>query len=87
MTAKARRARMYYERRIFFLALMAGLPGSATALIMLWTGNHDPKTQWTLTVLIAGFWLVSRQPCASAWYFRCALCRTFWPRCRKAIFQ
>ena len=57
MTAKARRARMYYERRIFFLALMAGLPGSATALIMLWTGNHDPKTQWTLTVLIAGFWL------------------------------
>ncbi len=57
MTAKARRARMYYERRIFFLALMAGLAGSATALIMLWTGNHDPKTQWTLTVLIAGFWL------------------------------
>jgi len=57
MTAKGRRARMYYERRIFFLALLAGLPGSATALIMLWTGNHDPKTQWTLTVLIAGFWL------------------------------
>ena len=57
MSVKGRRAWMYYERRIFFLALLAGLPGSATALIMLWTGNHDAKTQWTLTVLILGFWL------------------------------
>jgi two-component system nitrogen regulation sensor histidine kinase NtrY len=47
---------MYHERRIFLLAVLAGLPGSATALIMLWTGNHDAKTQWTLTVLIAGCW-------------------------------
>ena len=57
MSVKGRRSWMYYERRIFFLALLAGLPGSATALIMLWTGNHDAKTQWTLTVLILGFWL------------------------------
>jgi two-component system nitrogen regulation sensor histidine kinase NtrY len=57
MTARSRRARMYYERRIFFLAMLAGLPGSAVALIMLWTGNHDAKVQWTLTVLIAGCWL------------------------------
>jgi nitrogen fixation/metabolism regulation signal transduction histidine kinase len=48
---------MYYERRIFFFAVLAGLPGSAVALIMLWAGDHDPKTQWTLTVLIAGCWL------------------------------
>jgi nitrogen fixation/metabolism regulation signal transduction histidine kinase len=48
---------MYYERRIFFFAVLAGLPGSAVALIMLWTGDHDPKTQWTLTVLIVGCWL------------------------------
>ena len=57
MTARDRRTRFYYERRIFFFAVMAGLPGSAVALIMLWTGDHDPKTQWTLTVLIVGFWL------------------------------
>ncbi|HVP48049.1 MAG TPA: ATP-binding protein [Bryobacteraceae bacterium] len=57
MTAKGRRSWLYYERRIFFLAVLAGLPGSAVALIMLWTQNHDPKVQWTLTVLIAGFWL------------------------------
>jgi len=57
MTARSRRVRMYYERRIFFFAVLAGLPGSAVALIMLWTGDHDPKTQWTLTVLIVGCWL------------------------------
>jgi two-component system, NtrC family, nitrogen regulation sensor histidine kinase NtrY len=58
MTAKARRVRMYYERRIFLLTLLAGLPGSAVALIILWfTGAHDAKTQWTLTVLIMGCWL------------------------------
>jgi two-component system, NtrC family, nitrogen regulation sensor histidine kinase NtrY len=57
MTARSRHTRFYYERRIFFFAVLAGLPGSAVALIMLWTGDHDPKTQWTLTVLIVGFWL------------------------------
>lgn len=57
MTARNRRTRFYYERRIFLFAVLAGLPGSAVALIMLWTGDHDPKTQWTLTVLIVGFWL------------------------------
>jgi PAS domain S-box-containing protein len=48
---------MYYERRIFLLAFLAGLPGSGAALLMLWTGNHDAKVQWTVTVLIVGFWL------------------------------
>jgi len=48
---------MYYERRIFLLAFLAGLPGSAAAIIMLWTGSHDAKVQWTVTVLIVGFWL------------------------------
>ncbi|HKW98092.1 MAG TPA: ATP-binding protein [Bryobacteraceae bacterium] len=56
MTARSRRHRMYYERRIFLLAMLAGLPGSAVALIMLWMGNHAPKEQWTLTVLIVGCW-------------------------------
>jgi two-component system nitrogen regulation sensor histidine kinase NtrY len=58
MTAKARRVRMYYERRIFLLTMLAGLPGSVVALTILWfTGNHDAKTQWTFTVLIVGSWL------------------------------
>ena len=57
MTARSRRHRLYYERRIFLLAVMAGLPGSAVALIILWTRIQDPKVQWTLTVLIVGCWL------------------------------
>jgi len=57
MTVKSRRPRFYYERRIFLLALVAGLPGSAVALILLWTKIEDPKIQWTLTVLIVGCWL------------------------------
>ena len=57
MTAKSRRPRFHYERRIFALALVAGLPGSAVALILLWTKIEDPKIQWTLTVLIVGCWL------------------------------
>ena len=57
MTVKTRRIRMYYERRIFLLTVLAGLPGSAIALIMLWTLLSDAKTQWTLTVLIVGCWL------------------------------
>jgi nitrogen fixation/metabolism regulation signal transduction histidine kinase len=56
MNAGSRRTRLYYERRIFLLAVLAGLPGSAVALIMLWIQNNDPKVQWTLTFLIVGCW-------------------------------
>jgi len=50
---------MKYEGRIVILAIMAGLPGSLVALIMLWLRDPTPqaKTQWTLTVLIVGLWL------------------------------
>lgn len=46
-----------YERRLQFLALAAGLPGSFVAIILLWTGGYSNSTAWTLSVLIAGFWL------------------------------
>ncbi len=46
-----------YERRILVRALLAGLFGSATAVILLWTGQHDAKTAWTLTIIIVVGWL------------------------------
>ena len=46
-----------YERRILIRALLAGLIGSAVAVILLWTGNHDARTSWTLTVIIVVAWL------------------------------
>jgi nitrogen fixation/metabolism regulation signal transduction histidine kinase len=46
-----------HEVRIFLLALGSGLAGTAVALILLWTGDFTPKTQWTLTAAIALGWL------------------------------
>jgi len=56
MNEKTGRRWLNHERRVFLYAVLAGLPGSAVALSLLWTGNYYPKTQWTLTVLIAAFW-------------------------------
>jgi two-component system, NtrC family, nitrogen regulation sensor histidine kinase NtrY len=49
--------RLTYEHRIQLLALAAGLPGSAIALILLWIGDYSSRTDWTLGLLIVGFWL------------------------------
>ena len=49
--------RFHHERRVFLLALFVGLPGSATALALLWTGAYTLKVQWTLTLLIVGVWV------------------------------
>jgi two-component system, NtrC family, nitrogen regulation sensor histidine kinase NtrY len=46
-----------YEHRVLLLALAAGLPGSAIALILLWTGDYSSRTIWTLGLLIVGLWL------------------------------
>ena len=51
------RLKPVHEGRILLLALAAGLPGVATALVILWwLGDYTPKVQWTLTVIIVGFW-------------------------------
>lgn len=52
-----RKLRLSYERRIFVLAVLAGLPGTLVALILLWTGTFSPQLRWTLTILIAILWL------------------------------
>ncbi len=49
--------RLSYEGRVVLLALLAGLPGSFTALWILWTRDFTARTEWTLTVLIVGAWL------------------------------
>ncbi|HEY2462344.1 MAG TPA: ATP-binding protein [Candidatus Acidoferrum sp.] len=50
-------SRLTYERRIQLLALAAGLPGSAIALILLWTSDYSSRTSWTLTLFIVTLWL------------------------------
>jgi two-component system nitrogen regulation sensor histidine kinase NtrY len=51
-----------HEQRMRLLALGAGLPAIAVALVLLWLADYTPKIQWTLTVLILGIWWA----CASA---------------------
>jgi nitrogen fixation/metabolism regulation signal transduction histidine kinase len=52
-----RPARISHEGRVVLLAFLAGLPGSACALYMLWSHVSDAKVQWTLSILIVGAWL------------------------------
>jgi two-component system nitrogen regulation sensor histidine kinase NtrY len=47
-----------HERRVFWLVLLGGLPAVALALGLLWFGAFTPRTQWTLTLLVTGVWLV-----------------------------
>src|SRR5262245_60357989 len=49
--------RISYDRRVFFMALIAGLPAVVVAMILLWRGDFTPKVQWTLTVFIISVWL------------------------------
>ena len=56
-TPEEKIARIGYEGRVVLLSLLAGLPGSAVALWLLWTGDFPTRVQATLTVLIAGCWL------------------------------
>jgi len=45
------------ERKLLYWGLLAGLPGTGLALILLWTGEYSSKLQWTLTLFLLGFWL------------------------------
>jgi nitrogen fixation/metabolism regulation signal transduction histidine kinase len=57
MNASDKPALLSHEGRVVLLALLAGLPGSAIALWLLWSGDYATKVQWTLSVLISGAWL------------------------------
>ncbi len=49
---KLHKPQLVHEQRILVLALVAGAPAVLTSMLMLWLGDHTPKVQWTLTVLI-----------------------------------
>lgn len=51
------RFRLSHDSRVAAMALLAGLPGSAVALTLLWTGNFSLKVQWTFTTFIVLAWL------------------------------
>ena len=49
--------RLSHDQTVFVYALLGGLPAVVTALCLLWFGDHTPKAQWTLTLVLLGCWL------------------------------
>jgi two-component system nitrogen regulation sensor histidine kinase NtrY len=48
-----------HERRVFYLALLAGLPGVMVSMILLWRGGYSGKVQWTLGLVVIGVWFIT----------------------------
>ena len=51
------RSRITYETRVLVAALLAGLPGTLIAVVLLWTGDYSLKVAWTFTLFGLVFWL------------------------------
>jgi two-component system nitrogen regulation sensor histidine kinase NtrY len=49
--------RLSHDRRLYVMALLAGLPAVVVSLVLLWKGDFSPRVQWTLTVVIVISWL------------------------------
>jgi two-component system, NtrC family, nitrogen regulation sensor histidine kinase NtrY len=53
------RRKLSHDQLVLVYALLAGLPAVLVAMGYIWLGHNGAtaKEQWTLTLLIAGFWL------------------------------
>lgn len=47
---------MAHGRAVFLLALGAGAPALVTAMAFIWFGDHAPKVEWTLSLVLVGAW-------------------------------
>src|SRR5437868_2684645 len=57
MKDRRARRRITHENRVTVLTDAAVAPAAIIALSMLWFGDYTTKVQWTLTLVIAGFFL------------------------------
>jgi two-component system, NtrC family, nitrogen regulation sensor histidine kinase NtrY len=48
-----------YDRRILLLTIAAGLPGTAAALLLLWTGGYSTQTIITAGLVLGVLWTVA----------------------------
>lgn len=46
-----------HEAQVLRLSFLTGLPGTLVGMVLLWTGDHAARTQWTLTLFVAVGWL------------------------------
>jgi two-component system, NtrC family, nitrogen regulation sensor histidine kinase NtrY len=54
--AKPSQRRLPHEQRVFLYTLLSGLPAVIVAFSLLLGGDTTAKVQWTLGVVIIGFW-------------------------------
>ena len=47
-----------HERRVFLLALGAGLPGVVATIALLMRGDYAPRVVWTLGGVVVGTWVI-----------------------------
>ncbi len=52
-----KRHRLAHEQRIFYYALLSGVPALIVAGTLLWTGGYEPKVLWTLALVMLLSWL------------------------------
>jgi two-component system nitrogen regulation sensor histidine kinase NtrY len=50
--------KLTFVRRIVGMALLSGLPALILGLVLLWSGDYSSRTQWTLSMLVVGCWLI-----------------------------
>ncbi len=48
---------MRFEIQLLTAAVIAGLPAVLVTVILLWSRDYTDRTRWTLTALVAAFWL------------------------------
>lgn len=46
-----------HERQVVTIAVAVSLPALAVALVLLWTGSFEPRTQWTISTLLLLVWI------------------------------
>ena len=54
---RRRRRQPTHQAQVTRLAFLTGLPGFLLGMILLWTGDFEPRTRWTLTLLVGCAWL------------------------------
>ncbi|MDB6170661.1 MAG: multi-sensor signal transduction histidine kinase [Verrucomicrobia bacterium] len=52
----SRKRKLSHEKAVFAQALLGGLPAVVVAMCYLWLGDASTKAQWTLSLLVLGFW-------------------------------
>jgi nitrogen fixation/metabolism regulation signal transduction histidine kinase len=57
--------RTAHEQRVFYYALLSGLPAVVITLWIFWRGDYQPKEQWTVSLVVGlawfGFALAARE--------------------------